>query len=181
MPAATFPKRLSALSPPWQGVAVALGAGLMALASQLAIPLPEGVGVPITLQTWALLVMAGLLGARLALIAVLVWLAIAALGAPVLADGAGGWRAVTGITAGFLVGMAAAAWICGRGAERVSGVWLLAALFVAGHVVVLMLGWAGLVSFMDPGSAFEYGIMPFLPGAVVKSLAAALTVRWVAR
>jgi biotin transport system substrate-specific component len=152
MPAATFPKRLSALSPPWQGVAVALGAGLMALASQLAIPLPEGVGVPITLQTYA-----------------------------VLADGAGGWRAVTGITAGFLVGMAAAAWICGRGAERVSGVWPLAALFLAGHVVVLMLGWAGLVSFMDPGSAFEYGIMPFLPGAVVKSLAAALTVRWVAR
>jgi biotin transport system substrate-specific component len=181
MPAAAFPKRLNALSPPLQTLAVAAGMGVMAVASQVAIPLPEGVGVPITLQTYALLVLAGLMGGRLALITVLAWLAIAALGAPVLADGAGGWRAVTGMTAGFLVGMATAAWLCGRGAERVSGVWSLVALFLAGHVVVLMLGWAGLVSLMDPGSAFEYGILPFLPGAVVKSIAAALTVRWVAR
>ena len=166
---------------PRQVAAVAVGVAALAAASRLSVPLPDGVGVPITLQTYALFVMAGLVGGRLALIAVLAWLALAALGAPVLADGAGGWRAVIGHTAGFRVGMAAAAWICGRGAERTSGVLRLTALFLAGHAIVLAVGWSGLASFMSPGPAFEFGILPFLPGAVVKSIAAALTVRLATR
>ncbi len=167
---------IAAPSLPFQAAAVISGVVAMAVASRFAIPLPSGLGVPITLQTYALFVLAGVFGGRLALIAVLAWLAIAALGAPVLADGAGGWRAVTGHTAGFLVGMAAAAWVCGRGVERTRGWGPLTALFLAGHAIVLAVGWAGLASFMDPGPAFTFGIAPFVPGAVVKSLAAALTV-----
>ena len=176
MPSAASAK--SSLSLPFQAAAVVTGVVALVVASRLAIPIGP---VPITLQTYALFVVAGMFGGRLALIAVLAWLVLAALGAPVLADGAGGWRAVTGHTAGFLAGMAAAAWICGRGAERTSGVLRLTALFLAGHAIVLAVGWAGLASFMSPGPAFEFGILPFLPGAVVKSVAAALTVRMVAR
>ena len=170
--------RSSSASPslPFQAAAVVAGVVALAVASRFAIPLPSKLGVPITLQTYALFVLAGVFGGRLALGAVLAWLAIAALGAPVLADGAGGWRAVTGHTMGFLVGMAAAAWVCGRGAERTGGWMALTALFLAGHAIVLAVGWAGLASFMDPGPAFTVGILPFVPGAVVKSLAAALTV-----
>lgn len=166
---------------PRQVAAVAVGVAALAAASRLSVPLPDGVGVPITLQTYALLVMAGLLGGRLALIAVLAWLAIAALGAPVLADGSGGWRAVTGHTMGFLVGMAAAAFVCGRACERTRGVMSRTALFVGGHLIVLAVGWAGLASFMSPAPAFEYGILPFIPGALIKSVAAALTLRLFAR
>ncbi len=179
MTAAPARRSAAAASPPYQAAAVVAGVVALAVASRLAIPI--GVGVPITLQTYALFVVAGVFGGRLALLAVLAWLALAALGAPVLADGAGGWRAVTGHTAGFLAGMAAAAWVCGQGAARTRGWAPLTALFLAGHAIVLAVGWAGLASFMDPGPAFTYGILPFLPGAVVKSLAAAVTVALVKR
>lgn len=167
----------------WRVAAVVAGAALMAAASQAEIPLGP---VPLTLQTFALFVMAGLAGGAISLAAVLLWLAAAAAGLPVLAGGAHGLPALLGYTMGFLAGMAAAAWVCGRGAERTTGVWRLCALFLGGHLIVLAVGWAGLASFLDPGPAFESGVAPFIPGAVLKSLAAALTVRlaassWYAR
>jgi biotin transport system substrate-specific component len=157
-----------------QALIVVGGVAAMAAASRVAFDVGPA---PITLQTYVLFVLAGLFGGRMGLAIVLAWLACATFGLPVLAGGAGGWRAVTGHTAGFLAGMAVAAWICGRGATRVKGWALLAALFLAGHVMVLAAGWAGLASFMSPGPAFESGILPLLPGAALKSLAAALTVR----
>ncbi len=179
MPA--YPTRKYPSSLPQQAAAVAVGVVALAVASRLTVPLPDAAGVPITLQTWALFVMAGLVGGRLALIAVLAWLASAALGAPVLADGAGGWRALTGHTLGFLVGMAAAAFICGRACERTRGVMSRTALFLGGHVIVLAVGWAGLALSMSPAPAFAYGILPFIPGALIKSVAAALTLRLFSR
>jgi len=129
--------RKTSWSTPHQAAAVAAGVVALAVASRLSIPLPDGVGVPVTLQTFALFVMAGVVGGRLALITVLAWLALAAMGAPVLADGAGGWRAVTGLTLGFLVGMAAAAFVCGRACERTTGLAARVLLFLAGHAMVL--------------------------------------------
>lgn len=163
---------------PVQAAIVVAGVVAMAAAGRFSIPIGP---VPITLQTYALFVLAGLFGGRLGLGIVLAWLAAAAFGLPVLAGGAAGWQAVIGHTAGFLAGMAAAAWVCGRGAEKAKGWIALTALFVAGHAIVLAVGWAGLASFMNPGPAFETGILPLLPGAAAKSLAAALTVRLVSR
>jgi biotin transport system substrate-specific component len=109
---------------------------------------------------------------------VLAWLALAAAGAPVLADGAAGWRALTGHSAGFLAGMALAAYACGRGAERTRGWPALTGLFLAGHAIVLAAGWAVLAASTATSWTF---VLPFLPGAVVKSLAAALSVSAVRR
>ncbi|WP_293907826.1 biotin transporter BioY [Phenylobacterium sp.] len=161
----------------WRAAAIVGGAGLMAASSYAELPLPGG--VPLTLQTLALFVLAGVAGGRLALLAVLLWLAVAAAGLPVLAGGAHGLSAVLGHTAGFLAGMTAAAWICGRGAERTHGALPLLALFLAGHLIVLAVGWAGLASFMDPGPAFEFGVQPFILGAAIKSVVAAVIV-WAA-
>lgn len=178
MTAAASRRSASPASLPFQVAAVVTGVVALAAASRVSIPIGP---VPITLQTYALFVVAGLFGGRLALMAVLAWLACAAFGLPVLAGGAGGWQAVVGHTAGFLAGMAAAAWVCGRGAEKAKGWIALTALFAAGHVIVLAVGWAGLASFMNPGPAFESGILPLLPGAAIKSLAAALTVGLLSR
>jgi biotin transport system substrate-specific component len=178
MTAASSRRSASPASLPFQAAAVIAGVVALAAASLATIPIGP---VPITLQTYALFVVAGLFGGRLALIAVRAWLACAAFGLPVLAGGAGGWKALVGHTAGFLAGMAAAAYVCGRGAEKAKGWPSLVALFAAGHVIVLAVGWAGLASFMSPGPAFETGIQPLLLGAAAKSLAAALTVRLVSR
>lgn len=163
---------------PYQVAAVVAGVVALWAASFVSIPIGP---VPITLQTFAVLVLAGVFGGRLGLAIVLAWLAAAAFGLPVLAGGAGGWRAVTGHTAGFLAGMAAAAWICGEAVPKAKSWLALILLFIAGHAIVLAVGWAGLASFMGADTAFSDGILPFVPGAVLKSLAAAVVVRLLAR
>jgi biotin transport system substrate-specific component len=168
----------SAQSLPFQAAAVVAGALALAAAGRASFDLGP---VPITLQTYALFVVAGVFGGRLALMAVAAWLLAAAFGLPVLADGAGGWRAVTGRTAGFLAGMAAAAWVTGQAAPKAKGWVALTALFLAGHAIVLAVGWAGLATFMDPKPAFTVGILPLLPGAALKSVVAAATVRLLSR
>jgi biotin transport system substrate-specific component len=153
---------------------VLLGSWLLAAASWAQIPM---VPVPMTLQTYALFTIAGLAGGRLALEIVIVWLAQAAIGLPVLAGGAGGLESLTGPTAGFLAGMLVAAPLVGRFAETRRGWPALLLACLAGHALVLALGWAGLVlGGLGPIAAFAGGVLPFLIGAAVKSLAAALTV-----
>jgi len=155
-------------------IAVMAGAGVMALASQAAIPAPVA---PITLQTYALFVMSGALGGSLTLRAVLVWLAAAGLGAPVLADGAGGPEALFGPTQGYLFGMAVAGGLAGYAAQRRSDLGALVVIFLIGHGLVLGMGFLGLLDRMDAASALQGGGLPFLPGAIVKSLAAAATLK----
>ena len=179
MSAAVFHRTLRTRPLAWRVGAVVAGALVMALASQAEIPLPGG--VPLSLQTYALFVMAGLLGGALSLAAVILWLAAAGLGLPVLAGGAGGLQALFGPTMGFLIGMAAAASVTGRLAQRIGGFGPLLATFLGGHVIVLLVGWAGLLGMLAPGPAFTEGVLPFLPGALAKSLAAAATVRLVSR
>jgi biotin transport system substrate-specific component len=165
---------------PYRVAAVVAGALAMAAASRVAIPIGP---VPITLQSYALFVLAGVFGGEVTLGAVLAWLAAAAFGWPVLAEGASGWLALSGRTAGFLAGMAVAGWACGRMAERNRGWISMTGLFLGGHAIVLGLGWAWLVfHYHQPiQGAFRTAVLPFLLGAAIKSLAATATVRLVAR
>ena len=153
--------------------AVVAGAAAMALASQAAIPMPP---VPLTLQTYALFVLSALLGGSLTLRAVLIWLAAGAVGLPVFAEGASGPEALFGPSQGYLFGMAVAGALAGYAVLRYPGPVALGLVFLAGHALVLMIGWMGLLDRMDPGPAFVAGVAPYLAGAVIKSLAAAATV-----
>ena len=161
--------------PIWLRVGVVLaGSWLLAASSWAEVPMAP---VPMTLQTYALFVIAGLAGRRLALEIVVVWLLQAAIGLPVLAGGAGGLEALTGPTIGFLAGMLGAAPLVGQLAERRSSWPVLMLICLGGHALVLAMGWAGLVlSGLGASAAFAGGVQPFLLGAAVKSVAAALTV-----
>jgi biotin transport system substrate-specific component len=171
---ALLPRLLTNRSRVWRVGVVLLGSWLLAAASWAEIPM---VPVPMTLQTYALFVIAALAGRYLATAIVVVWLFQAAIGFPVLAGGAGGLDALTGPTIGYLAGMLAAAPIVGGFAETRRGWLALTVMFLIGHALVLGMGWAGLaLSGIDPATAFTGGVLPFLPGAAVKSLAAALTV-----
>jgi biotin transport system substrate-specific component len=171
---ALLPRLLANRPRVWSVGVVLLGSWLLAAASWAEIPM---VPVPMTLQTYAVFVIAALAGRYLATAIVVVWLFQAAIGLPVLAGGAGGLDAVTGPTIGFLAGMLAAAPIIGGFAETKRGWIALTGMFLIGHALVLGLGWAGLVlSGLQPANAFTGGVAPFLLGAAVKSLAAALTV-----
>jgi biotin transport system substrate-specific component len=159
-----------------KAVAVLAGSWLLAASSWADIPMYP---VPMTLQTFAICVVAGLCGARLALAMVIVWFAQAALGLPLLAGGEGGIDAFGGPTAGYLGGFVLAAGVCGRLAENpmMRGWIATTGLFVFAHLLILGLGWARLQLMMGTTAAWEGGVAPFLLGAVAKSVAAAVVVK----
>jgi len=92
---------------------VAAFAALVAVCSYLgAIPV-GGAGVPITLQTFAVMLTGCVLGPVRGLLAMLLYLALGAVGLPVFAEHAGGLGSFTGPTAGYLWSFAPAAAVCG--------------------------------------------------------------------
>jgi biotin transport system substrate-specific component len=132
-----------------------------------------------SLQSYAVVVLATLLGFRLAAPALLLYLLAGALGAPVFAGGAAGVEHLTGSTGGYLAGFLLATAVCGNAvaarhaaAHPLGGTpWMLFA-----HALILALGAGWLAQTIGWERAVAGGLSPFLLGALVKSLAAALTV-----
>lgn len=92
-------------------ILVALFAALLAVLSQLMIPLPSG--VPVTLQTFAVALCGFTLGAKLGTLAVGVYLVLGAIGIPVFSGFVGGIGIFAGVTGGFLWGFLALSALCG--------------------------------------------------------------------
>jgi biotin transport system substrate-specific component len=160
-------------------VAVLAFVGLIALGARVDVAVP-GSPVPQSLQTLAVLAAGLALGSRWGLAAGLIYLAAGALGVPVFAGGASGLSALTGPTAGYLVGFPLAALMVGAGSRTLSPgpIWRTMlggfALGLAGHLLILALGWAGLSLRIGAAEALSAGVMPFLWGMAVKSAALAL-------
>lgn len=157
------------------------GALLVALGARLEVPMAP---VPMSMQTYAVLVAGALAGARLGGAVIIFYLSAAALGAPLFAGGAAGVDHLLGPTAGYLAGFLVAAVVVGRLAERgwIAGGFLTSTLvMMIGHGLILGLGTGWLAWNIGWQPAIEKGLLPFLLGAVVKSLLAAATVfRWTA-
>ncbi|MCH7811281.1 MAG: biotin transporter BioY [Chloroflexi bacterium] len=138
-----------------------------------------GAPVPITGQTFAILVTGALLGSRLGTTAVLAYLVAGIAGAPVFADWSRYYTAFAGATGGYLIGFLAAAFIVGWFAERGwdrSG-WILLPMLVANAIIyvpglIWLNGWLAIMDF--PVDTFEAGLWPFIPGDLAKLVAAAL-------
>ena len=143
------------------GVAVG-GALLIAACAQLRVPMWP---VPMTMQPFAVLLIAGACSRAAALGAVLSYLGAAAIGLPVLASGAAG---LGGPTTGYLLGYIAVAAVL-PAFDRRSVIGLLASLF-AGLALVYACGVAWLSGFWlhDLTAAVRAGVLPFLPGDLVK-------------
>src|ERR1700722_19507424 len=98
------------------GVTILLGAGLTALAAQLSFPVP-GSPVPVTGQTFAVLLTAAALGPARGLAAQALYLVMGAVGLPVFAGAGHGPGVIFGATGGYLVGFLVAGGITGYGAR----------------------------------------------------------------
>lgn len=163
-----------------KALGVVLFAVLTALAAQVSVPMTP---VPMTLQSLAVVLAGGVLGPRWGVAAMLVYLAAAAVGLPVLSDGRSGLETLTGPTAGYLAGFVLAAWTVGEAGRRgrltrpVAGIAILS----AAHLLILLPGAAWLAQGMGWTDAFAAGFTPFLPGAVVKSAAAWLVLAGLGR
>ena len=147
---------------------------LTALAAQVVIPLPL---VPITGQTFAVLLTGALLGSRLGALAMIAYLVEGASGLPFFYAGGGGFQHLLGPTAGYLWSFPVAAFLVGLLAERGWDKRYLsaAAAMFLGSVVILVSGWAWLARFMPASVALNEGVTRFLVGDVIKiALAAAV-------
>lgn len=148
---------------------VLAGSLLIALCAQIAIPLPF-TPVPVTGQTFAVLLVGMAFGAWRGAASVLLYLTQAAVGLPVLAGGNAGSALLLGATGGYLIGFVFAAWIAGRLAERG---WdrtpLTTALAMTlATAVIFLCGLAWLSAFIPSTNLLAFGLFPFLPGAVLK-------------
>src|SRR5437867_1554005 len=147
---------------------------LTALAAQIVIPIGP---VPITGQTFAVLLTGALLGPRLGAMAMIVYLLEGASGLPFFYGGHGGITHLLGPTGGYLVAFPAAAFITGAFAENGWDKRFLtaAAAMAAGSAILIVAGWAwfSFVTHTAPGVAFKLSIAPFLIGDLVKIVLAA--------
>lgn len=154
---------------------IVAGSLLIAATAQIAIPLGFS-PVPITGQTFGILLIGALYGARRGALTVIAYLAEGAAGLPVFAAFGAGATHLLGPTGGYLVGFVPAAFLVGVLAQRGWDRWFLTtvAAMVAGNLVIFIVGATWLTAFIDADLAITLGVVPFLPGAVVKIVLAAL-------
>ena len=167
----------AARNPGWlRQLALVLG-GTVALSASSYISIPFW-PVPVTMQTFAVLMVGALYGWRLGGITVLAWLLEAALGMPVLAGGKGGIAPFIGPTAGYLfafpVGAMLMGWLAARGwtgAHPLRAFWAM----LLSTTLIVLLGGAWLSALIGPAKGWQLGVLPFLIGDVLKSAMGAAT------
>jgi biotin transport system substrate-specific component len=159
-------------------VLVCLGAGLLASSAQVAIQLPF-TPVPITGQTFAVLLVGASLGAVRGSSSALLYLLVGVAGAPVYAHGAAGFSVITGASGGYLVSYPFASALTGWLAERRWDRRFSSAVgaMLTGNVLIYLFGLSWLAVVLGTGleKTLELGLYPFVPGDTFKLyLAAAL-------
>ena len=151
------------------------GSLLIALSARITFFLPFS-PVPVTAQTFAVLLIGTLLGSVRGSVSILLYLAQGMAGFPVFAAGGAGVAYFLGYTGGYLLGFVAGAALTGLLAERG---WdrrimtTLAAMFL-GTGAIYTAGLAWLWLFIRAESVLTIWLYPFLPGEVIKIAAAAL-------
>ena len=143
-------------------------------AAQLEIRLPW-TPVPVSGQTFAVLLSGAVLGARRAFLAMCLYLAEGSAGLPFFSGGASGFATLLGPTGGYLIAFPFAAALTGLLAERGwdRRPWSMFAAMLLGSSIIFTLGLAQLADFVPRGALLASGLLPFIPGDLVKSALAA--------
>lgn len=144
-------------------------AALMALCAQVDVPMHP---VPMTMQSFAVLLAGAVIGPVWGVVAVLIYLGAAAIGLPVLSEGSGGLTPFTGATAGYIFAFPVAAGLAGLAARRgLLDRWAVGtAVLFALHLLLLAMGGGWLATQIGAAEAWTGGVQPFLIGAAVKSV-----------
>jgi len=158
---------------------VVCGAALTAVSAQIVWFAPWNPLVPYTFQTAAVLLVGTVLGSRLGLASMLLYVALGAVGVGVFADGSSGLaadgalRASVGYLGGFVLAGALVGWLAERGWDRSPASTI--GLMVLGNLVIYAVGVPVLIAItgLDVGTAVRVGALDFAPWDLIKILAAA--------
>ncbi|WP_068403392.1 biotin transporter BioY [Kribbia dieselivorans] len=163
---------------------IAVFAGIIAVLGLIPAMYPFGQAVPITAQSLGVMLCGAILGPRRGAGAVLLFLALVAIGLPLLAGGRGGLGVFASPTIGYLIGFPVAAWVIGGGVYTAGApyrivVGLVAAL-VGGVLVLNAIGILGMMwrADLSIGAATKAAAL-FMPGDVIKAVLTALIARGV--
>jgi biotin transport system substrate-specific component len=145
------------------------GSLAIAAAAQLRIPLPF-TPVPVTGQTFAVLLIGALFGAKRGVATVIMYLSLGIMGLPVFAAAPPGPGALLSPTAGYLAGYVGAAWVTGTLSERGwdRRPWSAALAMATGSGVIFAFGVLWLSQFVGWGQVLQTGFLPFIPGDLLK-------------
>ncbi|PHX61001.1 MAG: biotin transporter BioY [Actinobacteria bacterium] len=153
------------------------GAAFVGLSAQIAFYLPWNPAVPLTLQTFAVILTAGALGSLRGAAAMTLYALLGSIGLPWFAKGASGFG---GPAFGYIIGFIVAAFVVGRLAESGATRSFLRSvgLMVLGSVIIYAIGATWLkyslgIPWFGADSAWVYGVRDFIIGDVIKLLAAA--------
>lgn len=156
-------------------VYAALFGALTAAGAFIVIPLPP---VPITAQTFFLNVAAILLGGPLGAASQFIYVMLGVVGIPVFAGGKAGLGILFGPTGGYLLGFVIAAFVIGtlNRIKKETGIfWHIFSMFI-GMLIIYFLGSLQLsfVAQMNFDKALAVGVLPFIPGDIIKIMLAAV-------
>lgn len=154
---------------------IGLSAALMCIIAPLSIPMP--LGVPMTMQTFILTVVAIILGAKRGAITVLIYILLGSFGLPVFSNFTGGWQMLVGPTGGFILSFPLMAYLTGLGADlHPRKKWALPLGITVGTILNFILGTI-LFCIVTESSilvGFTTCVLPFLPITIIKAILAYL-------
>ena len=149
------------------------------LLSQIRFFLPDN-PVPITMQTFGILILGGVYGPRLTIISILSYIIIGIVGVPVFQGNSGGIDYFFGVTGGYLIGFIFASTIISvlsnNGLKKGLSIWAM----IIGNISIYLAAiiWLSIYDFGWPekGSLFSQAVYPFLIGDFIKLVLASLSV-----
>lgn len=151
---------------------ISIGAALISVSAWLTVPGP----IPFTMQSFAVLTVAALLGAKNSVLCAAVYLLLGAVGVPVFSGLRGGASVLIGPTGGYLVGFLFTSAVTGYLSERKCP---LALAMAAGQLTLYVIGtlWFAVLYGESPGAVLSTCVLPFLLPDAVKALLAVQVVR----
>ena len=144
----------------------------IALLSQIVIPAKP---VPFTGQTLGILMTAGLLGRKKGILAVFTYILLGTMGMPFFAGGDFGLARLAGPTGGYLTGFVASSYLVGHLSDKGFFKTFRSAVIcmTAGNLVIYALGIIRLSQFTGWENVMSAGVIPFIPGDIIKIMIAA--------
>jgi len=154
---------------------IAIFTGVIAALGLIPAIAPFGGAVPITAQSMGIMLAGAILGSKRGALSVLLFLALVAIGLPLLSGGRGGLGVFAGASVGYLVGFPVAAWLVGRLTEKVGRPYKLTlgvmANILGGVIVLNIIGIIGMAIVLEVSLIKATTLAAvFMPGDVVKAV-----------
>lgn len=153
---------------------IALFAAVTCILAQISIPMP--LGVPMTMQTFAVTLAAVVLGSKRGGLSILVYVLLGAIGLPVFAGFSGGFQNIIGATGGFIISFPIMAWLIGIGVEKRKQKGMFVLFLILGTVINYVIGVIMFCLIMQASvvTGITACVLPFIPTAIIKAVLAAI-------